>query len=57
MLIMLLPLIKLLGAWAMRQERCRYRTLDESNEPLVRAMNTIDMLLGRTLIAKALKKT
>jgi SAM-dependent methyltransferase len=54
-LILLLPFIKLLGAWALRKERTRFKTLDEANEPLVRAMNTTDMLLGRTIITKSVK--
>ncbi|MFN0075787.1 MAG: class I SAM-dependent methyltransferase [Prosthecobacter sp.] len=54
-LALLYPLIKLAGAWAMRQERHRYNTLDKENEPLVQAMNSIDMLLGRTVIIKAVK--
>lgn len=54
-LILLLPLIKLMGAWAMRKERKRFKTLDAANEPLVRAMNTMDMLLGRTIITKSVK--
>lgn len=54
-LVLLYPLIKLFAAWAMRKERHRYHTLDEANEPLVRAMNSVDMLVGRTIIAKAVK--
>lgn len=53
--VLLYPLIKLLGAWSMRKERLRHRTLDDSNERLVLAMNSVDMLLGRTLIVKAVK--
>lgn len=54
-LIFLYPFIKLMGAWAMHRERTRVKTLDEANEPLVRAMNSIDMLLGRTIITKSVK--
>lgn len=54
-LVLLLPFIKLMGALAMRKERVRFKTLDEANEPLVNAMNTTDMLLGRTIIVKAVK--
>lgn len=54
-LIFLYPLIKLMGAWAMHKERTRVKTLDEANEPLVRAMNSIDMLLGRTIITMSVK--
>lgn len=49
------PWIKLFAAWAMRKERVRYHTLDDANEPLVRAMNSYDLLVGRTIIAKAVK--
>lgn len=54
-LVLLYPLIKLFAAWAMRKERVRYHTLDEANVPLVRAMNSFDLLVGRTIIAKAVK--
>lgn len=54
-LILLYPLIKLMGAWATYKERTRFKTLDEANEPLVQAMNSIDMLLGRTIITKSVK--
>ncbi len=54
-LIFLYPLIKILGGRAMYKERHRVKTLDEANEPLVRAMNSIDMLLGRTIITKSHK--
>jgi hypothetical protein len=52
---LLYPFIKFFGAWAMRKERVRFHTLDEANEPLVRAMSSIDMLLGRTIITKSVK--
>jgi SAM-dependent methyltransferase len=54
-LLLLYPLIKLCAAWAMHKERTRYHTLDEANEPLVKAMNSFDLLVGRTIIAKAVK--
>lgn len=54
-LVLLYPFIKLFGAWAMRKERVRFHTLDEANEPLVRVMSRIDMLLGRTIITKSVK--
>jgi SAM-dependent methyltransferase len=54
-LVLLYPFIKFFGAWAMRKERVRFHTLDEANEPLVRAMSSIDMLLGRTIITKSVK--
>lgn len=54
-LLFLFPLIKFFGFLAMRRERVRYKTLDEANEPLVSAMNSYEMLVGRTIIAKAVK--
>lgn len=48
---LLAPIVRLFGARALRRERDRYRTLDAANEPLVRAMNSRQMLLGRTVIA------
>ncbi|MEI7807760.1 MAG: class I SAM-dependent methyltransferase [Verrucomicrobiota bacterium] len=54
-LILLWPFIKIFGAQALRQERDRYHTLDVANEPLVRAMNSTPLLLGRTIIACAIK--
>lgn len=49
--VLLAPLIRLLGARALAKERTRYETLDAANEPLVRAMNSRELLLGRTVIA------
>ena len=40
---------------ALRREVKKYRSLDERNLPTVRAMNSIDLLLGRTLIVTARK--
>lgn len=50
-LVLFYPLIWLYSRLAMRKERSRFKTLDEANEPLVKGMNTVDMLLGRTVIA------
>ena len=49
--LLLAPWIHLSGARALRKERERYHTLDAANEPLVRAMNSRALLLGRTVIA------
>lgn len=54
-LLLLYTLIKTLGFFAMRRERVRYKTLDEANEPLVRVMNSFEMLVGRTIIVKSTK--
>lgn len=42
--------IRIYNAWAIKKERNKYRTLDDANEPFVRAMNQRDLLLGRTII-------
>ena len=44
-----LPL-RIYNAFALRKEREKYRTLDQTNETFVRAMNTTEMLLGRTIV-------
>ena len=54
-LIPLYPFIWLASRLAMKRERTRFKTLDEANTPLVRELNTIDMLLGRTVLVKGLK--
>lgn len=51
--VFLAPCIRLFGALALRKERTRYGTIDAANEPLVRAMNSTPLLLGRTVIALA----
>jgi len=48
--LLLWPLIALYSALAMRRERRKYHTVDDGNERMVRDMNSLDMLLGRTLI-------
>ena len=54
-LFLVYPLIRFFAGIATRRERLRYRTLDTANEPLVRSMNSYEMLVGRTLIAKSIK--
>lgn len=54
-LVLLYHFIKFFGFLAMRRERLRFKTLDEANEPLVAAMSSVDMLLGRTIITKSVK--
>lgn len=54
-LILLYPLIWVYSRLAKRKERNRYKTLDVANEPLVDGMNTIDMLLGRTVLVRGVK--
>jgi ubiquinone/menaquinone biosynthesis C-methylase UbiE len=54
-LILLWPFIQWFGTRALSRERNRYKTLDAANEPLVRAINSTPLLLGRTVIARAVK--
>jgi SAM-dependent methyltransferase len=42
--------IRLFTAISLSRERHKYRTLDECNEPFVRRMNSLDLLLGRTVV-------
>lgn len=44
-----LPL-RLITARSIARERSKYHTLDAANEPFVRAMNSRDLLLGRTIV-------
>ncbi len=48
--------IRISTALGLRKEREKYRTLDQTNEPFVRAMNTTDLLLGRTIIVGCRKR-
>lgn len=54
-LVLLYPFIWIASRLAMRKERRRFRTLDAGNEPIVRGMNTVEMLLGRTVLAYGVK--
>lgn len=54
-LLLFYPFIRLFGALAYRKEVSKYRTIDEQNAPLVRAMNDSKMLLGRTVVVSAVK--
>ncbi len=47
--------IRLFGALAYRTEVFRFHTIDSANAPLVKEMNSIPMLLGRTIIVAATK--
>ncbi len=42
--------IRVSSAWCLRRERAKYCTLDRRNEPFVRALNRVDLLLGRTIV-------
>jgi len=54
-LVLWWPWIKLFGALHWWREENKYHTLDAFNRPLVRAMNSVPILLGRTLIISARK--
>lgn len=54
-LILFYPFIRVFGALAYQREVAKYRTVDSSNAPLVRAMNERAMLLGRTIVVAAVK--
>ena len=54
-LILLFLPIQLFGKLAFRTERTKYRTIDPVNAPFVRAMNSVPMLLGRTIVVSARK--
>ncbi len=47
--------IRLFGALAYRKEIHRFHTITPENAPIVQAMNSIPLLLGRTLIVSAQK--
>jgi hypothetical protein len=47
--------LRLTNRIAMRRERKKYLTLGKKNEATVRAINSTDLLLGRTLIVRASK--
>lgn len=53
-LLLFLPFIKLFGLLTHKRER-RKSNIDISNSNLITPINTIDMLLGRTIIVKARK--
>jgi hypothetical protein len=54
----LIPLwlpIQLFANKAIRREKSRFGTINAANEPLVRRMNSADLLLGRTVVIGARK--
>lgn len=54
-LVLIWPFLKIFAAWAWRKETRRFKTIDEDNAPLVRQMNSLPILLGRTIIVAARK--
>ena len=53
-MILWLP-IRLFGIMIRRQEVKKYKTIDQSNEGIVNHMNSLPILLGRTIIVSAIK--
>lgn len=47
--------VQFFGALAWRKEVSKFQTIDAANAPLVRAANSVPMLLGRTIIVVAIK--
>ncbi|MDD5298340.1 MAG: class I SAM-dependent methyltransferase [Rhodocyclaceae bacterium] len=54
-LLIFWPLIALFGSLAKGREVRKYKTVDASNEYVVDAMNSLPMLLGRTIVVSAKK--
>ena len=47
--------VKLFSKWIFRREITRYRTIDGKNADCIKEMNSLGMLLGRTIIVSARK--
>ena len=54
LMILYLP-IKAFGRMAFKKEISKYHGIDERNIGLVKSMNSVGMLLGRTIIVSAKK--
>ena len=54
-LVLLYLPIKLFSRLIVRKEKRRYKTMDAHNEPYVRQMNSVDVLLGRTIVVGCVK--
>ena len=48
--VMLYLPIKLFSMQIVRKEKLRYKTMDAHNEPYVQQINSVDVLLGRTIV-------
>jgi len=55
LILLMLPL-KCLGFVTKKKETKKYRTIDETNRRIVEEMNSLKILLGRTLIITAVKR-
>jgi len=49
--------IRLFSTLSMRKEKSRYKTIDRHNEAFVRQMNSLDVLLGRTIVVGCIKRS
>lgn len=54
-LVLLYVPIKLFSRLIARKEKRRYKTMDAHNEPYVHQMNSVDVLLGRTIVVACSK--
>ena len=54
-LVLLYLPIKLFTLLIVRKEKRRYKTMDAHNEPYVLQMNSVDVLLGRTIVVGCIK--
>ena len=54
-LVLLYMPIMLFSRLIVRKEKRRYKTMDAHNEPYVRQMNSVDVLLGRTIVVACSK--
>jgi ubiquinone/menaquinone biosynthesis C-methylase UbiE len=52
-LVLLWLPIQLFSLWAIYREKRRFGTIDTANEPFVRPMNQVDLLVGRTIVVGA----
>lgn len=55
-LFLLYPLIRIGSFFTYKKELNKYKTIDIHNKDYVYKMNSIDLLLGRTIVVSALKK-
>ena len=55
-LILLWLPIRLFSLWAIYREKYRYKTIDATNQRFVRETNSVDLLLGRTVVVGCRKK-
>jgi SAM-dependent methyltransferase len=51
------PFIAFFGVLARRREALKYKTVDATNVAIVRSLNSLSMLLGRTIVVVAVRDT